>query len=185
MIAYSSELQQEDPMARIIQKKLATSNVNVYSGQSGELWSEVEGVLHYDGKLYIPRILRVDLLEKNHDDPLAGHFGVEKTLELLSRKYYWPKMRADIGKYVQSCDICMSIKAQRRKPYGSMQALPVPLYEWNDFSMDFVTRLPKSKNWRGVENDVILIIVDRFTKMVHYEPVLTALDAEQLAEVLI
>ena len=79
----------------------------------------------------------------------------------------------------------MSIKAQRRKPYGSMQALLVPPYEWKDFRMDFVTRLPKSKNWRGVEYDLILIIVDRLIKMVHYEPVLTALDAEQLAEVLI
>ena len=111
VIAHLPELQQEDPMARAVRKELATPNVNVYSGQSGEPWSEVEGVLHYDGKPYIPEALRTDLLERNHDDPLAGHFGVERTLELLSRKYYWPKMRADIEKYVQGCDICMSSKA--------------------------------------------------------------------------
>ncbi len=48
-------------------------------------------MLHYNGKPHIPETLRADLLKKNHDDLLQGHFGVEKTLELLSRKYYWPK----------------------------------------------------------------------------------------------
>ncbi len=51
--------------------------------------------------------------------------------------------------------------------------------------MDFVTWLPKSKDWRGVKYDSILVIVDRLTKMVHYKPVLTTLDVEQLAWVLI
>ena len=57
VIAYLLELQQEDPMARTVQKELTTPNLNVYSGQSGEPWSEVEGVLHYDGKPYIPETL--------------------------------------------------------------------------------------------------------------------------------
>ena len=51
--------------------------------------------------------------------------------------------------------------------------------------MDFVTGLPKSKDGRGVEYDSILIIVDQLTKMVHYEPILTTLEAEELDEVLI
>ncbi len=138
-------------MARTVQKKLATPNINVYSGQLGEPWSNAEGVLHYDGKSYIPKTHQTDLLEKNHDDPLAGHFGVEKTLELLIRKYYWLKMRADVEKYVQGCDICMSSKVQRHKPYGSLQSLLVPTHKWKDLSIDFVTGLPKSKDWRGVE----------------------------------
>ena len=111
VIAYLLELQQEDPMARTVQKKLATLNVNVYSGQLGKPWSKVERMLHYDGKPYIPETLQADLLERNHDNLLAGHFGVEKTLELLSRKYYWPKMRADVEKYVYGCNICMRSKA--------------------------------------------------------------------------
>ena len=57
VIAYLFELQKEDPMARAIQKELATFNVNVYSGQSGKPWLEVKGVLHYDGKPYIPKAL--------------------------------------------------------------------------------------------------------------------------------
>ncbi len=129
VIAHIPELQQDYPMARTVRKELATPNVNVYSGQSGEPCSEVEGILNYDRKLYIPGTLRADLLERNHDDCLAGYFGVQKTLELLSRKYYWPKMRADIEKYLQGYDICMSSKAQRHKRYSSMEALFVPTYK--------------------------------------------------------
>ncbi len=139
----------------------------------------------YDSKQYIPKILRADLLERNHDDPLAGHFGIEKTPELLSRKYYWLKMRVNIEKYVQDSDICMSSKAQRHKSYGSIQALFVPIYKWKDLSMDFVTWLPKSKDWHGVEYYSILVIGNRLTKIIHYEPVFTTLDAEQLVDVLI
>ena len=81
-------MQQKDLMAWTVQKELVILNVNVYSGQSGKPWSEIEGLLYYDGKPYIPEILRADLLERNYDDLLAGYFGVEKTLELLLYKYY-------------------------------------------------------------------------------------------------
>ena len=51
--------------------------------------------------------------------------------------------------------------------------------------MDFVTRLPISTNWKGDSYDSILVIVDRLTKMVHYEPVKVIIDAQGLAKVII
>lgn len=47
-------------------------------------------MLRYKGKIYLPERMRIDVLARYHDDPLAGHFEVEKTLNLLQRKYYWP-----------------------------------------------------------------------------------------------
>lgn len=79
----------------------------------------------------------------------------------------------------------MSNKVQRHKPYSSLQSLPVPTHKWKDLSMDFVTEVPKSKDWRGIEYNSIFVIVDRLIKMVHYLSVLITLDVEQLAEVLI
>lgn len=79
---------------------LAILIINVYFGQLGESWLETKKVLHYNNKLYISKTFRVNLIEKNYIDPLAKHFGVEKTLEFLIRKYYWPKIRADIEKYI-------------------------------------------------------------------------------------
>ena len=94
-------------------------------------------------------------------------------------------MRTDVEKCIQGSDICMSSKAQKHKPYSSLQSLPVATHKWKDLNMDFVTKLPKSKDWRRVEYDSIFVIVNRLTKMVHYKLVLTTLDAEQLAGELI
>ncbi len=51
--------------------------------------------------------------------------------------------------------------------------------------MDFVTRLPVSTNWKGETYDSILVIVNRFTKIVYYELVKVTINALGLAEVII
>ena len=51
--------------------------------------------------------------------------------------------------------------------------------------MDFVTGLPLSADWKGNSYDSILVIVDRLTKMVHYEPVKVTIDTPRLAKVII
>lgn len=54
VIAPFLEMQQENPMAWIVWTELATPNVYIYSGQSIELWLEIDGLFHHDGKPYIP-----------------------------------------------------------------------------------------------------------------------------------
>ncbi len=83
------------------------------------------------------------------------------------------------------CDVCLTSKAVRHKPYGDLQSLPVPTHQWKDLSMNFVTGLPISTDCKGDSYDSILIIVDRLTKMVYYEPVKVTIDALGLAEVII
>ena len=51
--------------------------------------------------------------------------------------------------------------------------------------MDFITRLPISTDWKGENYDLIFVIIDRLTKMVHYKPVKITIDAPDLAEVII
>ena len=51
--------------------------------------------------------------------------------------------------------------------------------------MDFVTGLPISTNWKGDSYDSILVIVDRHTKMVYYEPVKVTINAPGLAEIIL
>lgn len=133
----------------------------------------------------MPEATRTELISRHHDNLLAGHFGIEKTRELLARKYYWPTLRHDVEAYVKGCDVCLALKAVRHKPYGDLQSLPVPTHRWKDLSMDFVTGLPISTNWKGDSYDSILVIVDWLTKMVHYEPVKSTINVPGLAEVII
>ncbi len=51
--------------------------------------------------------------------------------------------------------------------------------------MDFVTGFPISADWKGDSYDSILVIVNRLTKMVYYEPVKVTINAPGLAEVII
>ena len=62
----------------------------------------------------------------HYDDVLAGHFGVKKTTELMSCKFFWDGMTKDIKKYISLYNICQQVKTLRHRPYGKMQALLQP-----------------------------------------------------------
>ena len=157
----------------------------LWAAELPEGWEDIEGVLQYRGLPYIPEIIRSELISRHHDDPLAGHFGIDKTRELIARKYYWPTLRRDVEAYVKGCDVCLASKAVWHKPYGDLQALPIPTHRWKDLSMDFMTGLPISTDLKGENYDLILVIIDKLTKMVHYEPVKIIINAPSLAEVII
>ena len=128
--------------------------------------------------------LRSEILKQNHDDPLAGHFGRNQTLELIRRKYYWPHISQEVKDYVAGCDTCQRSKAPRHKPYGMLVALPATTRPLGDVTMDFITGLPPSKD-NGQVYDLILVIIDRFTKIARYLPVRKTIDAPELASTLI
>ena len=55
-------------------------------GQKG--YKEVDGVLHHQDLPFVPKAIRIELIRRHHDNPLADHFGIKKTCELLAWKYY-------------------------------------------------------------------------------------------------
>ncbi len=67
-----------------------------------EGWEDIEQVLHYQGLPYVPKVIRSELIIRHYDNPLAGHFGIEKTREVIARKYYWPTLRRDVEAYVKN-----------------------------------------------------------------------------------
>ena len=85
-----------------------------------EGWEEVEGVLQYQRLLYVPEIICSEVISHYHDDHLTGHFGIDKTRELVDRKYYWPSLRKNVENYVRGCDVCLVSKVVCHKPYGDL-----------------------------------------------------------------
>lgn len=142
-----------------------------------------EGLVRYQGRLYIPRGegLRRELLRLYHDDPLAGHFGRNRTEALLKRRFYWVNMQDDVASYVKGCTVCQGVTARRHKPYGQLQSLPQPDRPFQELSMDFITGLPPTRHNKE-EVDAILVIVDRFTKYSLFFPVRSTINAAELAE---
>jgi hypothetical protein len=145
---------------------------------------DAKGILRFRGSAYVPpdQALRMEIFKICHDDYLAGHFGVKKTLELIQRKYYWPELRKETAEYVKGCDLCQRTKIVRHKPYGEMQALPQPEKLFESISMDFVIDLPSSTEPGSSQaSDSIFVIVDRYTKVVKYIPCKKTINALELA----
>jgi hypothetical protein len=124
-----------------------------------------------------------DFLREFHSHPLHGHQGVKKTLERLQEQGYKYKKK-DVEKVIKQCDLCMRTKAQRHKPYGNLQPLPVAQRPWDSITMDFITKLPLSEEpSTGIFYDSIMVIVDRLTKFSYYLPYRESTDAEELSYV--
>eukprot|EP00833_Pecoramyces_ruminatium_P004598 jgi/Orpsp1_1/1178630/evm.model.c7180000066157.1 len=130
-----------------------------------EIPNIAEDILLYKGLIYVPKAMRVKIIEMYHDDIVSGHFGIIKTKELISRNFIWLKMTEDITNYVKSCRVCCQAKDDRHKPYGLLMPLPTPTRPWSSISIDFITELPKSK-----DKTVVMVVVDRLTKMSHFIP---------------
>ena len=83
-------------------------------------YQDINRVLHYQGLSFVPKGIRMELISRHHDNSLAGHFVIEKTRELLAKKYYWPTLRHNVEAYVKGCDVCLISKAVRHKLYSDL-----------------------------------------------------------------
>ena len=73
-------------------------------------------------------------------------------------------MKQDITQYIMECDTCGRVKVDHMCTPRYLQPLPIPVWKWEDISMDFVVGLPcTSKGY-----DSIWVIVDRLTKSAHF-----------------
>ena len=117
-------------------------------------------------KVCVPKSARLAVLQENHDQPTAGHLGIAKTTARVARKYYWPGMFRDIGKYVRKCSSCQRYKTSQQTLPGKMHPSRNQL-PWETVSTDIVGPLPRSS--KG--NSYMVVFQDRFTKWVQCRPI--------------
>ena len=88
-----------------------------------------------------------------------------KTVELITRNYWFPRIRAFVKDYIDSCYLCQQGKAPRHAKHGELAPLPVPASPWKGLTCDFIVDLPTSNGY-----DSILVFVDCLIKMTHFIP---------------
>jgi hypothetical protein len=163
---YAADADFKEPFSRCI------------DGKGWDKYYVHDGFLFRTNKICIPACsIRPVLLQEAHEGGLAGHFGVKKTLDMLSDHFFWPHMRRDVQRHVGCCIICLKAKS-RLNPHGLYTPLPIPHVPWEDISMDFVLGLPRSQRGR----DSIFVVVDRFSKMAHFIPCHKSDDASHVAD---
>lgn len=101
-----------------------------------------------------------------------GHAGRDRSIALVTRRFFWPTLRRDVARFVAHCRVCNLAKGNATNA-GLYRPLPVPSQPWSAISMDFVLGLRRTQ--RG--NDSIYVVVDRFSKMAHFIPCKCTVDA--------
>ena len=112
--------------------------------------------------LCIPSILRRKVLESCHDDALSGHMGVEKTMARVSERYWWPKYRSSVKKYVSSCLYCQMHKHMVGLPVGELNPIPPPERPFESIGMDHLGPFRLTSGG----NKHIIVCIDYLTKWV-------------------
>nr|GEV58191.1 reverse transcriptase domain-containing protein [Tanacetum cinerariifolium] len=110
--------------------------------------------------------LRELIMNESHKSKYSIHPGSDKMYQDLKKLYWWPNMKAKIATYVGKCLTCAKVKAECQKPSGLLVRPVIPVWKWENITMDFVTKLPKTSTGQ----DTILLIVDRLTKYAHFLP---------------
>jgi len=165
---------QEEPIAKAAQGLQCSANGTVHSSE----WSNIDGLLQFRGKIYIPQTpdLCRQIVALCHNTHITGHPGCWKTLELVSRNYWWPQMSRYISQYISTYDLCLQTKPWQHSSVGELQPLSILDTQWDTLSVDFVVKLPESSG-----HDAVMTVVDSVSKRVYFVPTHTTVTVEGAA----
>ena len=122
-----------------------------------EEWREVDGIMYKEGKVYVPKdnVLRAEIIRLHHDTPVGGHGRQWKTVELVTRNFWWPGVMKKVKQYVEGCNSCQRNKNHTEQPAGKLMPNSIPEKPWVHISADFITKLPLAQGYNS-----ILVVVD-------------------------
>ncbi|GJT56008.1 putative reverse transcriptase domain-containing protein [Tanacetum coccineum] len=158
---------------------LIENSMDLKKFRTEKLKPRVDGTLCLNGRSWLPCYgdLRTVIMHESHKSKYYIHPGSEKMYQDIKKLYWWPNMKADIATYVSKCLTCDKVKAKHQRPSGLLVQPEIPQWKWDNITMDFVMKLPKSS--QGYET--IWVIVDRLTKSVIFVPMKETDPMEKLA----
>ncbi|GJV54463.1 putative reverse transcriptase domain-containing protein, partial [Tanacetum coccineum] len=138
-----------------------------------------DGSLYFMDRIWVPLVggMRTVIMDEAHKSRYSVHPGADKMYYDLRDMYWWPGMKRDIATYVSKCLTCAKVKAEHQRPSGLLQQPEIPEWKWENITMDFITKLPRTRNG----HDAIWVVVDRLTKSAHFLAVREDYSTEKLA----
>nr|GEX56820.1 reverse transcriptase domain-containing protein [Tanacetum cinerariifolium] len=134
--------------------------------QKEKLEPRTNGTLCLNNRSWFPCYgdLRALIMHESHKSKYSVHPSFDKMYQDLKQLYWWPNMKADIATYISKCLTCLRVKAEHQKPYGLLVQQEIPQWKWDNITIDFVTKLPRTSSGY----DTIWVIVDHLTKSAHF-----------------
>ncbi|GKD57487.1 putative reverse transcriptase domain-containing protein [Tanacetum coccineum] len=111
-----------------------------------KLEPRADGTLCFNGRSWLPCYgdLRTVIMHESHKSKYSIHPGSDKMYQDMKKLYWWPNMKANIATYVSKCLTCAKVKVEHQRPSGLLVQPDIPQWTWDNITMDFVTKLPKS-----------------------------------------
>ncbi|GKE97602.1 putative reverse transcriptase domain-containing protein [Tanacetum coccineum] len=111
-----------------------------------KLESRTDETLCLNWRSWIPcrGSLRELIMHESHKSKYLIHPGSDKMYQDLKKLYWWPNMKAEIATYVRKCLTCAKVKAEYQKPSGLLVQPVIQVWKWENITMDFITKLPKT-----------------------------------------
>nr|GEW19079.1 putative reverse transcriptase domain-containing protein [Tanacetum cinerariifolium] len=134
-----------------------------------KLEPRADGTQCLNGRSWLPCYgnLQTVIMHESHKSKYFVHPGSDKMYQDMKKLYWWPNMKADIATYVSKCLTCAKVKAEHQRPSGLLVQPKIPEWKWDNITMDFVTKLPKSSQGYNT----IWVIVDQLTKSAIFTPI--------------
>ncbi|GJY88434.1 putative nucleotidyltransferase, ribonuclease H [Tanacetum coccineum] len=140
------------------------SQIKAAQKDDGEIWAIIQNIDQQTE-------FRVD------DDGILWQ-GSTKMYHDLKQHFWWSGMKRDVATFVSKCLTCQQVKIEHQRASGLLQPLEIPVWKWDEISMDFVTGLPRTQR----KHDAIWVVVDRLTKSAHFLPIRKDYPVSKLAE---
>ncbi|GJT09731.1 putative reverse transcriptase domain-containing protein [Tanacetum coccineum] len=121
--------------------------------------------------------VRTVIMDEAYKSRYSVHPEAEKMYYDLRDMYWWPGMKRDIATYVSECLTCAKVKAEHQRPLGLLQQPEIPEWKWENITMDFITKLPRTRNG----HNAIWVVVDRLTKSTYFLAIREDYSTEKLA----
>jgi len=149
-------------------------------------WVLHDGKFRVGGKIIVPTKLREKVIQAVHS---SAHPGVEKTYELLDRKFVFDGLATKdslmkiIKQYVSACQVCQVGKARSGVSPDDFNLYPLPEYPFASVACDLLELGPSKSHVQGNKYDSVVVIVCRSTGYIIGIPVLKkGLDSAKFAE---
>ncbi|GJT75953.1 reverse transcriptase domain-containing protein [Tanacetum coccineum] len=163
--------------------KGANSSAEMLKGLDKQFERKEDGGLYVAERIWVPVYgnLRTLIMNEAYSSKYSVHPRADKMYYDLRDLYWWPGMKKDIATYVSKCLTCSKVKAEHQKPSGLLQQPEIPKWKWENITMDFIVKLPRTRSG----HDAIWVIVDRLTKSAHFLAVHEDFKTEKLARLYI
>lgn len=136
-----------------LEKKKWSNEIRIYEAQRKRIHC-LGPLVFKDERTILPQSLRVRALESAH----GGHVGEVAMKRIMRQFFWWPKMSAEVSRFVKSCETCALLS--KRNPPVPLVSRELPEGPWEVLQIDFLS-VP---NFGSGE---FLVVIDTYSRYLH------------------